>query len=136
MDTSLATTQGRAVSGASNPNRTMKIKFPNSLLPITLLFLAFDALWLTGCASKGYDKSQATAWSLQIAGEEVQIERRALESALNSLNDLVTRPPGDLIAGYSRFSDMVNQLEVAARRNEAAFRRVNQSNAAYFQNWD
>src|SRR5437870_9042459 len=108
----------------------MKIKFSNSLLPITLLFLAFDALWLAGCASKGYDKSQAASWSLQIASEEVQIERRALESALAALNELVTKPPDDLIAAFSRFSTTVDQLVAAARRNETAARRVDQSSAA------
>ena len=114
----------------------MNTKSPNWLHVVSLCFLAANALWLAGCASRGYDKSQAAAWSLQIAGEEVQIERRALESALSSLNDLVNKPPGDLIAGYQRFSASVDQLAVAARRNEAAARRVSQSSAAYFQNWD
>ena len=97
-------------------------------------FLAFATL--SGCATKGYDKSQQAAWSLQVAGEEVQNERRALESALASLNDLVNKPPDDLITAYRQFGTQVDQLVAAERRNEAAARRVDRTSAAYFQSWD
>jgi len=114
----------------------MKIIIPKSTAVLAFGSLALGALWLNGCASKGYDKSQAASWSLQIASEEVQIERRALESALAALNELVTKPPDDLIAAFSRFSTTVDQLVAAARRNETAARRVDQSSAAYLLNWD
>ena len=89
-----------------------------------------------GCASRGYQKSDAAAATLQSAAGEVQSEARALDVTLNSLNDLVNKPPPDLKLQFEAFSSNLNQLNISARRNESMLRRVAQKSAAYFAAWD
>src|SRR5438270_12173730 len=51
---------------------------------------------LMGCATSGYQTSDATARSLQHASYTVQAESRALHLTLQNLKDLVNTPGADL----------------------------------------
>jgi Protein of unknown function (DUF2959) len=114
----------------------MKMNVQTGLSVVAWLPLAFSGIWLAGCASTGYEKSQAAGWSLQAASDEVKAERRALDAATAALNNLVNTPPGDLVEGYRRFATAVDDLSYTVGRNEAARRRVIQASTAYLQNWD
>jgi hypothetical protein len=106
-------------------------------LPATvILILTATILAWVGCATKGYEKSETAATSLHTAAGEVQAESRALNATLNSLNDLINKPPTDLKLQYKAYSTNLDQLIAAARRNDGVLRRVGQKNAAYFESWD
>jgi hypothetical protein len=108
-----------------------------SKIRIPLLLLALGGLTITiGCVSRAYQKSDATAASLQDASREVQMENRALEVTLNSLNDLANKPPADLKLQYEGFSNNLHHLANSARKNETMLGRVATKSAAYFASWD
>jgi len=86
--------------------------------------------------SSGYNKSQMAASSLQMAAADAQLESRALDSTLAALNDLVNKPPVDLRFQFQQFSNNLDQLIAAARRNDVSARRLGERIGAYFESWD
>lgn len=93
-------------------------------------------LWLAGCATAGYTKGDATARSLQRASYEVTGESRALDTAIQSLRDLVEKPGADLKPQYQQYSAALDRLIASAERNHRADQQISQRSAAYFQAWD
>jgi len=115
----------------------MKSKSKRRQLHIQAIFtLAATAFALTGCATRGYVKSETAATSLHMAAGEVQAESRALDATLGSLNDLINKPPADLKLQYEAYSSQLDGLITSARRNDTVLRRVGEKNAAYFESWD
>lgn len=106
----------------------------HQLLKICLLSLC--SLWLTGCATAGYNKSDATARSLQRASNEVVEESRALDLTLLTLKELVNKPGADLKPQFKRFSMALDKLAAASTRNQRMEHEVSRKSAAYFQAWD
>src|SRR5947209_10374 len=78
--------------------------------------LGLAAAWLTGCASTGYHRSDAAAYSMQSAAAEVQTEGRALELTMGALKDLVNEPPADLKQQFQHFSGALDRLIASAQR--------------------
>ena len=113
-----------------------KANMENSFNRLTLLGLSLAELALAGCASRGYDKSQAAAVSLHSAAAQVQGQSRALELTLGTLNDLVNKPPADLKGQFQLFSSNLDQLSAAARRNDRAADEMARRSAEYFETWD
>jgi hypothetical protein len=91
---------------------------------------------LAGCASTGYDRSDAAARSLQNAAAEVQAESHSLDTALAALKDLVNSPSADLKVQYRTYETALDGLVAAAERTESTGKGMRQKNAAYFEAWD
>lgn len=89
-----------------------------------------------GCQSHGYRKGDAAAHSLQAAAEEVQAESHAIETALETLNDLVRKPAPDLRPQFNHFSAALDRLERAAEQTERTRARIEARSADYFERWD
>ncbi|HWX22005.1 MAG TPA: DUF2959 family protein [Candidatus Binatia bacterium] len=102
--------------------------FSVSILPVALLGLA-------GCASAGYDKSNAAAYSMHAGAQEIQAESQALDQTLSSLKDLVDKP-ANLKQQYQSFSSALDHLIVCAQRADDTGKRIQAKGAAYFQTWD
>jgi uncharacterized lipoprotein YehR (DUF1307 family) len=98
--------------------------------------LGIFCLSLSGCATAGYNKSDATARSLQRASYEVQVESRALNSTLHTLSELVNSPGADLKPQFRRFSAALDSLVASSERNDKADVEITKRSAAYFQAWD
>jgi hypothetical protein len=91
---------------------------------------------LMGCATSGYQKSDATARSLQHASYTVQAESRALHLTLQNLKDLVNTPGADLKPQFNKFSAALDWLNKESERNDKADREIADRSADYFKAWD
>ena len=91
---------------------------------------------LAGCATSGYQKSDATAHSLQHASYTVQAESRALSLTLQNLKGLVDTPGADLKPQFKKFSVSLDWLIKESDRNDKADREIADRSAAYFKAWD
>lgn len=91
---------------------------------------------LAGCASPGYQKSDAAASSMSSAVDEVQAESHALEMTQSALNSLVENPPPDLKMGLRRYSDALDNLIKCAHRTERTGKTMASKSEAYFAAWD
>jgi len=89
-----------------------------------------------GCASMGYNKSDAAAASLQQAASDVQGQSRALEITMGSLDDIVTKPEPDLKPQFTRYSKALDNLTSFTKRNQRGEARIAKAHAAYLQEWD
>ena|SRR5437867_5891757 len=93
------------------------------------------ALWCAGCSSVVYEKSDATARSLQNAAEEVQAQSHALETTMTALSDLVNKPATDLRPQFRWFSSSLDRLVAAADRTARTGKLMRTKSAAYFEAW-
>ena len=91
---------------------------------------------LSGCATAGYRKSDATARSLHHASQEVQAESRALNLTVQTLGEMVNKPGADLKPQFHRFDVAFNWLIKEVDRNEKADRQIERRSADYFKAWD
>jgi len=89
-----------------------------------------------GCATSGYQKSDATAQSLQHASYTVQAESRALHPTLQNLKDLVNSPGADLKPQFKKFNASLDWLIKESQRNDQADREIADRSANYFKAWD
>src|SRR2546423_593119 len=78
--------------------------------------LGLGGAWRTGCASTGYNGSDAGANSMKSAAAEVQMEGGALELTMGALKDLVNEPPADLKLQFQHFSGALDRLMASAQR--------------------
>ncbi len=93
-------------------------------------------LSLAGCASPTYHKSDAAAVSMVTAATDVQEEARAIDAALESLNNLAKEPTPDLKKSYQHFSTTLSRLITAAQRTDNSGRRMAERNGRYLETWD
>lgn len=100
------------------------------------LSLALAIVCFAGCASTPYQKGDAAAISLQDAASDVQIESRALEVAMGTLDDLVNKPDPDLKPQFKRFSKALENLAASAKHNEHSEARMAQRTSIYFDEWN
>src|SRR5436190_1960487 len=98
--------------------------------------LSISSIWITGCATSGYHKSDATARSLQYASWEVTAESRALDLTVRNLNELINRPGADLKPQFRRFSGALDRLIKEAARNDRADVAIARKSSEYFETWD
>src|SRR5436305_1082466 len=101
-------------------NKENLVASKTSFQLILLSALALAALPLGGCMSTGYNKSDATARSLEQAAVEVQAQSHALDVTVAALNDLVSNPAPDFRPQFITFSRSLDQLLASAKRNEVA----------------
>jgi len=117
-----------------NMSKQINWKRLNSILPLTLSLLSL--CWVAGCATKGYDRSEDAARSLHEASASVRAQSVAFESALGSLNDLVTKPASDLKPQFELFSRSLESLVSASKRTDSAVNRMKEKNQAYLESWN
>jgi hypothetical protein len=115
----------------------MKTMIKTCATTLLLTVAGVGALGLmTGCETRGYQKSDAASRSYQDAAYEVQAESRTLDTTVASLNSLVNQPAADLKPQYERFNQCLYQLENAETRNEHAATRIAARNAQYLETWN
>ncbi len=98
--------------------------------------MAIAALWLAGCSTANYAKSEAAAISMQRAAAEVQAESNAVQLTVAAMNELFQEPGADLRQPYRHYSTAVDRLAAAARKTQATGQRMAQRNTAYLSAWD
>jgi hypothetical protein len=99
-------------------------------------FLISVGVLSVSCASKGYQKSDLAAASMQKAATEVQTEQRALDATVAALGELINGQNGDLSIPFKRYSSALDQLIGAAHRTEATGKNMQVKSAAYLDSWD
>ena len=67
-------------------------------------------LYLAGCASASYQKADAASGSLQKAAVAINLESRAIDGTMSSLDGLVDKPSSDLKPQFDRFSASLDRL--------------------------
>jgi hypothetical protein len=101
-----------------------------------VLAIAAAVCFAVSCASKGYQKGDIAAASMQKASTEVQAEQRALDGTVAALGELVNAPAGDLSIPFKRYSNALDHLIAAAHRTETTGKTMESKNAAYVEAWD
>ena len=93
------------------------------------------AIASTGCRTHGYVKSDNAARSAYEAADAARSEGKALDATVHSLNDLVSKPTGNLGAQFDQFSQ---SLDVLADSNKIALQKgtmLDKNSAIYFDSW-
>lgn len=103
-------------------------------LPASVLAVA--VVWLVGCHTAGYKKSDVAAWNSQVAALNVQAESQELEATIGALNDLVNQPAADAKPQFLKFDQTLNWLVASAKRTESEVNRIWGRRAAYFTVWE
>ena len=98
--------------------------------------LAVAVVWLTGCQTAGYKKSDAAALNAQVAARGVQAESQELEATIGALNDLVNQPATNAESQFLKFDQALDRLGASARRAESEVNGIRSERAAYFAVWD
>lgn len=91
---------------------------------------------LTGCASTGYDKAQATSGTLEKAAQNIRKGNGQIDAVLFALSSLVDSPAADLKPQFNKYRDAVDKLEslYSDVRKQVADMQANGAN--YFSSWD
>jgi hypothetical protein len=114
------------------PERNHSIILTTPLLVATLL----AALVLTGCKTAGYQKSDATALSMQSVADAIQEESHSLDVALASLKDLANSPKGDLKVQFAKFDTCLNNLVASQKKAESVAQEMRKKGDDYFAAWN
>lgn len=91
---------------------------------------------LCSCASKGYEKGDIAAASMQKASTEVQAEQRALDNTVAALGELMNAQGGNFSIPFKQYSDALDRLIATARRTESTGKIMELKSAAYVEAWD
>jgi hypothetical protein len=101
-----------------------------------MLLICAAGFGITGCATSGYQKGDATARSLQQASYTVQTESRALSLTVQNLKNLVNTPGTDLKPQFKKYSASLDSLLKESQRNDKTDREITDLSADYFKSWD
>jgi hypothetical protein len=93
-------------------------------------------VFLSSCATQGYQKGDMAAASMQKAATEVQAEQRALDATVAALGDLINAQGGDLSMPFKRYSYALDHLIASARHTETTGRTMELKSASYVEAWD
>lgn len=94
------------------------------------------AVWVAGCASSGYKKSEQTASSLQSSANRIERAVLQVNLAVATLNDLVNNPQADLRPQFKKFSAAVDGAKSLATGIREADKGLQARGAAFFDKWD
>jgi hypothetical protein len=126
----------------SAKQESMKLRNSCPFNPDTLIRAAQVAvcllavLYLAGCASANYQKADAANGSLQKAAVAINLESRAIDGTMSSLDDLVNKPSSDLKPQFDRFSASLDRLIDSSSRAEKAAAEASRKSEEYFQAWE
>src|SRR5579864_9690115 len=93
-------------------------------------------VWMSGCASASYKKSNAASESLRRAAIDINLENRMIDVTMASLDDLINNSSGDLRPHFEKFNTALDDLVSASNRAEKSAARAKQKSADYFKSWD
>jgi hypothetical protein len=103
---------------------------------IQLSISALAVVLLAGCKTTSYDKGDAAAQSLSRAAIEVQAESRALDRALQTLNNLANNPSRDPKLQFDQYNDALDALYRQIERAHDAVKEAREKNADYMRSWE
>ena len=98
-------------------------------------FIAISAL-VSGCGTRGYNRADTAATSIQRAANRVDKGATQIEIALATLTDLVDKPAADMKPQFTRFNSSVNDLESLSKDVAGKSATMQKKGTAYFQKWD
>lgn len=98
--------------------------------------LVIIATLASGCASRGYNRADSAASSMQRAASRVDMGASQIEIALATLTDLVGNPAADMKPQFSKFDSAVNNLESLSKDIAGKSGAMQKKGTAYFQKWD
>ncbi|MGO8836904.1 MAG: DUF2959 family protein [Limisphaerales bacterium] len=107
-----------------------------TILKLQLIACATAAVLLSGCASKGYDKSAATGTALQTTAAQIYQGNAQLTLVMASLNNLVERPQADLRPQFDKFTADLNQLQSLASDVNDKATDMQAKGQDYFKDWN
>jgi hypothetical protein len=90
----------------------------------------------TGCKTTGYQKSDATALSMQSVADAIQEESHSLDVALASLKDLANSPKGDLKVQFAKFDTSLNNLIASEKKSQSVAQEMRKKGDDYFAAWN
>ena len=103
--------------------------------PRDLSFIVLSAL-VTGCGTRGYNRADTAASSIQRASLRIDKGASQVEIALATLTDLVDNPGADMKPQFVRFNTSVNDLESLSKDVAGKSATMQNKGSAYFQKWD
>jgi hypothetical protein len=104
--------------------------------PALLLSLIAISALVSGCGTRGYNRADTAATSIQRAAARVDKGASQIETALAALADLVDNPGADLKPQFARFNASVNDLESLSKDVAGKSTTMQNKGSAYFQKWD
>lgn len=104
--------------------------------PALLTSLLLISAIFSGCASRGYNRADSAASSVQKAANRVDLGASQIEIALTTLSDLVDNPATDMKPQFSKFNSAVNSLESLSKDIAGKSEAMQKKGAAYFRKWD
>ncbi len=113
----------------------MKKQMTN-VLKLQLIAFATAGVLLSGCASKGYDKSAATGTALQATAAQIFQGNAQISLVMASLNNLVERPQADLRPQFEKFTADLNQLQSLAQDVNDKATDMQSKGQDYFKDWN
>lgn len=102
---------------------------------LLLSFIVISAL-VSGCGTRGYNRADTAATSIQRAADRVDKGATQIEIALATLTDLVDNPAADMKPQFTRFNSAVNDLESLSKDVAGKSGTMQKKGSAYFQKWD
>ena len=111
-------------------------RLPLAIYMRPMLMLVVALLWLCGCRTHGYRKSDLTGKSLYHAALDIRAESQAIDATVEAINDLVNHPASDLKPQFKRFSTALDRLSASSERAEATRQRMEEKGSRYFTAWD
>lgn len=105
-------------------------------LKLQLIACTAAAALLSGCASKGYDKSAATGTALQATAAQIFQGNAQINLVMASLNNLVERPQADLRPQFDKFTADLNKLQSLASDVNDKATDMQAKGQDYFKDWD
>lgn len=113
------------------------MKITKVIRPVSTLIIAATLAAVTGCASNGnYQQGSATGAGLVNASDKIANGTNKIDATLNSLNDLVNNPQGDLAPKYKKFNNSLSDLQAMSDDVKKRFTDARTSGNQYFQSWD
>ena len=103
--------------------------FHQILLPLVAVVV------LTGCSSANYEKGSATGAGLQASADRITQGQGKIDTALKSLNDLVSNP-GNLPDQFKAYSSAVSDLDSSAKDVQSKVAAMRSKGNEYIKSWD
>jgi len=105
-------------------------------LLLNLCALAVAIGYVTGCATANYNKSAATAATLNESSGLIAKGSTQIDLSLAALNDLVSNPQPDLRNQFQAYVSAVDALDATAKDVASENEAMKMQGAAYFNEWD
>src|SRR5262245_38495501 len=114
--------------------QTTSIRILSRIVVTALAGTSFG--FVSGCASRGYDKGASAAASLAASSQAIQTTSTRLDATLAALNDLINNPRSDLRPQYGNFSKSVDQLGDSAKQVQSAVTSMANKSREYLAAWE